>query len=81
LNFVTLRARRDILMDYKTVLETVYEPGAYFARVRSVGRALRRPNLPVKFHARLVLRNLYYLLRLMWHVTVSEPSLRRTVAA
>jgi hypothetical protein len=77
LNFVTLRARRDILMDYKTVLETVYEPGAYFARVRAVSRALKRPSLPVKFHAKTALRDLSHLLRLIWRMTVLRPDLRR----
>jgi Domain of unknown function (DUF4070) len=77
LNFVTLRARHDILMDYKTVLETAYEPSAYFARVRAVGRALRRPSLPVRFHAKLALRNFYHLLQLMWRMTVLRPDLRR----
>jgi radical SAM superfamily enzyme YgiQ (UPF0313 family) len=77
LNFVTLRARRDILMDYKTVLETVYGPEAYFTRVRAVGRALKRPSLPVKFHAKTALRDLSHLLRLMWRMTVLQPELRR----
>lgn len=40
LNFATSRPRRDILADYRTVLERVYQPAAYFARVRRLGRAL-----------------------------------------
>ena len=77
LNFVTLRARRDILMDYKTVLLAVYEPSAYFSRVRAVGRALRRPKLPLKFNAKMALRDVNRLLRLMWRMTVRCPTLRR----
>ena len=77
LNFVTLRARREILTDYKSVLLAVYEPSAYFSRVRAVGRALRRPNLPVKFDAKMALRDLNRLLRLMWRMTVRCPDLRR----
>ena len=77
LNFVTLRARREILTDYKTVLLAVYEPSAYFSRVRAVARALRRPNLPVKFDAKITLRDLKRLLRLMWTMTVRCPDLRR----
>jgi radical SAM superfamily enzyme YgiQ (UPF0313 family) len=73
LNFVTLRARRDILEDYKIVLLAVYEPSAYFLRVRAVGRALRRPKLPAK----MALRDVNCLLRLMWHMTVRCPALRR----
>jgi len=41
LNFVTQRPRRDVLMDYLTVLERIYEPRAFFARVRRFGRALK----------------------------------------
>jgi len=77
LNFVTLRARRDILTDYRTVLLAVYEPSAYFLRVRAVGRALRRPKLPLKFNAKMALRDVNRLLRLMWHVTARCPALRR----
>ena len=48
LNFVPLRPRRDILEDYKAVLTAVYAPAAYFERVRTVGRELRRPSYRVK---------------------------------
>jgi radical SAM superfamily enzyme YgiQ (UPF0313 family) len=34
LNFKTLRARRDILSDYRRVLGEIYSPKAYFARAR-----------------------------------------------
>lgn len=42
LNFETKRPRRDVLRDYRTVIEEIYEPGAYFGRVGRVGRMLRR---------------------------------------
>src|SRR5271165_6341085 len=74
LNFVTLRARRDILEDYKTVLEAVYEPSAYFARVRGVGRALTRLDLPSKAHTK---HNFQLLLKLMSQMTVQRPDLRQ----
>ncbi|MCW5744751.1 MAG: B12-binding domain-containing radical SAM protein [Alphaproteobacteria bacterium] len=44
LNFVTLRPKREVLADYRAVLQRVYEPAAFFARVRHVGRVLRRSN-------------------------------------
>jgi len=34
LNFETLRARRDILLDYKRILERIYDPVAYAGRLR-----------------------------------------------
>lgn len=48
LNFHTLRSREQILSDYRLVLRSIYEPAAYFARVREVGRRLRRPHLAVR---------------------------------
>lgn len=45
LNFLTARPRRDILSDLKEVLQCVYDPDAYFGRVRRVARLLGRPTL------------------------------------
>lgn len=42
LNFETTRPRRDVLDDYRTVLAAIYDPVAYFGRVRRLGRMLRR---------------------------------------
>jgi radical SAM superfamily enzyme YgiQ (UPF0313 family) len=46
LNFLTLRSRRDVLADYRSILQRVYAPAAYFERVQRVGRALRWPSNP-----------------------------------
>jgi radical SAM superfamily enzyme YgiQ (UPF0313 family) len=40
LNFDTLRPRAEILRDYLQVVETIYDPAAYFARVRRVALAI-----------------------------------------
>lgn len=40
LNFDTLRAREDILLDYKRILEKVYEPSAYAGRVERLAGML-----------------------------------------
>jgi len=42
LNYETLRPRRDILVDYRQVLETIYDPEVYCARVE---RVIARLNL------------------------------------
>jgi radical SAM superfamily enzyme YgiQ (UPF0313 family) len=42
LNFATNRPRREVLADYRAVLQAAYDPAAYFGRVRRVGRMLRR---------------------------------------
>ena len=40
LNFDTKRPRREILQDYRDVLEKIYDPHAYAGRVQSVDRLL-----------------------------------------
>lgn len=45
LNFETKRPRRDILLDYKTIIERIYSPSAYYERVRTVVCMLNRPTL------------------------------------
>jgi hypothetical protein len=45
LNFTTARPRSDILADYRTVLERIYDPAAYFGRVRRMAQMLERPAL------------------------------------
>jgi radical SAM superfamily enzyme YgiQ (UPF0313 family) len=40
LNFETLRPRRDVLADYKSLIDRIYTPKAYFGRVRRVAREL-----------------------------------------
>jgi radical SAM superfamily enzyme YgiQ (UPF0313 family) len=77
LNFVTLRPRRDILADYRTVLKSVYQPAAYFERVRSVGRALDCPNHVLMSSFKDLRRDLAVFFRLMWRMTVRRPELRR----
>ena len=42
LNFETLRRRRDVLVDYKNVIDRIYAPDAYFGRVRRAARQLNR---------------------------------------
>ena len=76
LNFITLRPRRDILVDYKRVLENIYEPKAYFERVRGVGRALKRPDIEQAFDLGGALHDAGFLARLIWRVTVTRPELR-----
>ncbi|ARQ02297.1 B12-binding domain-containing radical SAM protein [Pseudorhodoplanes sinuspersici] len=88
LNFTTLRPRREIWGDYRAVLETVYEPAAFFERVRRVGRAMRRPALSGPQTAvpqrksklaalRGRLKDYRALGRVMWRMTVRRPDLRR----
>jgi radical SAM superfamily enzyme YgiQ (UPF0313 family) len=82
LNFVTLRPREQVLTDYRAVLAAVYRPDDYFARVRRVGRALRRPKLPIKVEA----ASLSHRVKALWRLfgRCGRPDMRwqfwRTVA-
>ena len=77
LNFVTLRPRRDVLMDFRTILASVYDPAAYFARVRRLGRALDRPRHPSANRLEdRGLRNCAQLARILWVMNVERPDLR-----
>jgi radical SAM superfamily enzyme YgiQ (UPF0313 family) len=75
LNFITLRPRRDVLADFRAVLQTVYEPDAYFERVRTLGRMLDRPSLPVRFSLAKTWRELKGLGRLIRCVTFRRTDL------
>ncbi|MGE5268982.1 MAG: B12-binding domain-containing radical SAM protein, partial [Thiohalocapsa sp.] len=45
LNFLTKRPRREILSDYRMILDAIYSPSAYYRRLRTVMRLLDRPKL------------------------------------
>lgn len=77
LNFVTLRPRRDVLADFRAILQSIYDPTAYFARVRHVGRALDRPKLPSAIVWPMVFKELRGLARTIWAMNVTQPRLRR----
>jgi len=77
LNFVPLRPRRDVLADFRTVLKGVYNPVAYFGRVRAMGKALDRPDHPSPPTLHGTMRDLRGLAILIWTMTVKRPDLRR----
>jgi radical SAM superfamily enzyme YgiQ (UPF0313 family) len=74
LNFVTARPRREILADYLTVLERIYTPEAFFARVRAVARRLQNTR-SVLSPSGGAARDIYRLTRVLWAMTVRQPSL------
>jgi radical SAM superfamily enzyme YgiQ (UPF0313 family) len=51
LNFDTLRPRREILLDYKRVLEQAYDPLAYLGRLRRLATLLDNSNRGQRIHA------------------------------
>ena len=44
LNFRTLRPRAEVMADYRAVLQEIYDPATFFARVRRLARRLDRPS-------------------------------------
>jgi hypothetical protein len=77
LNFETVRPRSAILNDYKRVLEQIYDPAAFFARVRMVGRLLRRPKLKTRLAPATLLNDICTLGRLTWWLLSRQPDLIR----
>ena len=77
LNFVPTRPRREILTDYKEILQATYAPEAFFARVHHVGQVMKRPTYWIKIYPRLLLRDLKLFAKLIWKMTVNEPEMRR----
>ncbi|WP_395495962.1 B12-binding domain-containing radical SAM protein [Acetobacter sp. KSO5] len=68
LNFETNRPRRDVLDDYRAVLRTIYEPTAYFGRVRRLGRMLKR-----KRAHRMIKGDLRSFVRLLFRIHRAGP--------
>jgi radical SAM superfamily enzyme YgiQ (UPF0313 family) len=81
LNFHTARVRRDILADLRAVLSRVYNPAAYYGRVRAVARMLdlpavdrsRRVDPPPRTIAGIPLRDLKLLWRLISRIAARQP--------
>src|SRR5260370_40645914 len=73
LNFETKRPRRDVLADYRAVLNAVYDPSAYFGRVQRVGRMLRRGERRFKAPLAHALRDLLSVVRLVQRLLRPAP--------
>ncbi len=80
LNFETARPRRDILNDYKAVLERIYTPDRYFARGRAAGRLLDQSTHRFGTSLRGVARDVAAVARLLWWVSIRQPEVRRHFA-
>jgi radical SAM superfamily enzyme YgiQ (UPF0313 family) len=74
LNFVTLRPRREILKDYRDVLDSIYTPDAFFNRLALVSRSLRRRSSGVRPRFPVLAREITFLFRLSWWMTVNRPA-------
>ena len=79
LNFVTKRARRDAYADYRTILEAIFAPKAYFERVRDVSRSLRMPKRSLRVQLTSTFREFGRFLKLMTRVTLYRRDMRAQV--
>jgi radical SAM superfamily enzyme YgiQ (UPF0313 family) len=64
INFIPLRPRREILLDYRRVLTAIYEPRAYFERVSKSAAALRASDLAGMLDRKALAHNLGFIMRL-----------------
>jgi radical SAM superfamily enzyme YgiQ (UPF0313 family) len=82
LNFETVRPRRDILTDYRTILTRIYRPTTYYRRVRTVARLLDRPvldrsastDIPLPRVFGIPRRDFAVLWRLVRRIAVRQPA-------
>jgi radical SAM superfamily enzyme YgiQ (UPF0313 family) len=79
LNFETLRPRREILNDYVGVLSAAYRPEAFFGRARRMLGRLNPINLGPAIAIRDAWREIDRFFRIIWHVTIHRPEMRRYV--
>ncbi|UTD29273.1 B12-binding domain-containing radical SAM protein [Bradyrhizobium sp. WD16] len=75
LNFSTARARRDVLADYRSVLERINRPEAFFARIRTVARLLAPARVEASVPWRVILNDAATVGRLLWFLSVRRPKL------
>ncbi|MEM0906097.1 MAG: radical SAM protein [Pseudomonadota bacterium] len=77
LNFDTLRPREDILKDYLTVVQRVYEPSAFYRRVRRVADLMRFPASNIDLFRSGFSKNAMFVVRLCWWMGVRAPCAKR----
>jgi radical SAM superfamily enzyme YgiQ (UPF0313 family) len=77
LNFETNRPRRDMLEDYRSVLNTIYAPDAFFARVSRMARDLDLTEHKVRRPLRELLRDGRSFFRITLHSGIRTNGVRR----
>ncbi len=76
LNFVTRRPRAQILRDYRSIIERVYAPDAYFQRVRAVGRRLDMRGANGAIFSAKFARDMKYLGSLIWSMATRKSDFK-----
>ena len=85
LNFETVRPRRAILEDYRSILRRVNSPAAFFGRVRRLNRELDLSGHRLRRPVREIGRDLRTFARISWQLGLRDRAVRgqfwRTLAA
>lgn len=76
LNFTTRRPRREMLEDYRDVLGSIYEPRAFYGRVRRLCRRLDLSQHRLRLPPSRLLRDLRSLGRIGWRSGVRDRGAR-----
>ncbi|WP_041375638.1 B12-binding domain-containing radical SAM protein [Polymorphum gilvum] len=76
LNFETRRERARILSDYRSIVERIYAPEAYFGRVRKVASMLDLKGANGAILGAGLWHDLQQFARLMWSMTFRHPEYR-----
>lgn len=76
LNFDTVRPRRDVLRDYRDVVEQLYRSDVYFKRVRRTIDELDCSGVNATLHGASLGYNLKRFTRFLWNVSVHHPGMR-----
>jgi radical SAM superfamily enzyme YgiQ (UPF0313 family) len=76
LNFDLKRSRSEALNDFKTIIDAIYAPAAYFGRVRRTVRSLDRSRARFRAPLAQTVRELGSLLRICWRLGVRERHAR-----
>jgi radical SAM superfamily enzyme YgiQ (UPF0313 family) len=79
LNFETVRPRNNVLSDYRTVIDRLYDPDVYFKRVRRTIEQLDCSGANGALHGAALGHNLKRLAQYLWNVTAHQPGMRGEV--
>lgn len=73
LNYDTLRPKLDILRDYRRIVDEIYQPEAYFARVKNVSLSLNSSRKKLSLSLWHHLRDMRGLARIIWRQGIVAP--------
>jgi hypothetical protein len=76
LNYETSRPRLEILQDYRSVLNAIYNPETFFGRVRRMARALRPIPDKRSLVSRRMVNDLRSFARICWRFGVRDREVR-----